>query len=89
MSIETGTILDADYEQRPPRFWQWNRTPATALQLATASLEECRRMQLEHTQKREYHAAMEQMLKARDQRLVKDIQRLSRKPNNQPEGPAP
>jgi hypothetical protein len=79
MAIETGTILDADLERRPTSFWR-RRQPATPLQLASAALEDCRCMQLEHAQLAEYHSAMLKMLQERDKRLVKDIQRLSKRP---------
>ena len=84
----TGTILDAHLRMNPPSLWRRMRTP-TALQLATAALEECRRDHLEHKQKAEYHAAMERMLAARDKRLQDDIKRLSKGTNPpQPEQPA-
>lgn len=76
---QTNTILDAHMQQHPRQFWQ-RRQPPSALELATAALEECRRDYLDHQQKAEYHAAMVRMLKARDERLVVDIRRLSAKP---------
>jgi hypothetical protein len=79
--MATNTILDAHMRHNPPRhFWSRMR-PATALQLATAALEECRREHLEQKQKAEYHAAMERMLAARDKRLQDDIRRLSKAVN--------
>lgn len=76
---QTNTILDAHMQQHPRHFWQ-RRSPPTALELATAALEECRRDYLDHKQKAEYHAAMVRMLKERDDRLVADIRRLSVQP---------
>lgn len=73
---QTNTILDAHMQQHPRHFWQ-RAKPATALELAVAALEECRRDYLDHKQKAEYHAAMDAMLRKRDTRLVEDIQRLS------------
>jgi hypothetical protein len=75
--MNTGTILDAHDAAHPVPWWRRRAAPS-ALQLATAALEECRRDQLEHAQKQEYHAAMSKMLKERDRRLMADIQRLSR-----------
>jgi hypothetical protein len=77
----TGTILDAHMAQHPPRFWKRMQKP-TALQLAIAALEECRREGLEQAQKSEYHKAMVVMLKERDKRLVDEIKRLSKKPQD-------
>lgn len=77
--MTTGTILDAHMAQHP-RTWRdlFRRfKPPTALELAVTALEECRRDQLDHKQKAEYHAAMDAMLRKRDTRLVEDIQRLS------------
>lgn len=72
----TGTILDI-HERRTGRKW-WQRRPTpTALELAVAALEDCRRDQLDHKQKAEYHTAMEAMLRKRDERLTADIARLS------------
>jgi len=85
--MTTDTILD-DFERQNPRTWRdifRKRAPATALQLASASLEECRRDQLEHAQRSEYHAAILKMLKERDQRLQKDIQRLTKTPAGRPQ----
>lgn len=79
----TGTILDAHDKQNPTPWWHWKKPSPTALQLATAALEECRRDALEHKGKQEYHAAMAEMLKKRDARLVADIARLSQ-PQEQP-----
>lgn len=76
--MQTGTILDA-HEAQSPRHWWQRRVPPTALQLATAALEECRRDQLDHKHKAEYHTAMHKMLEERDKRLQKDIARLSKR----------
>lgn len=76
-----NSILEA-HMRRNPRGWRdlFKRYRApTAMELAVAALEECRRDQLDHKQKAEYHTAMEAMLRQRDARLQKDIQRLSRK----------
>lgn len=73
--MTTGTILD---NVRPRHFW--SRTPSpTALQLATAALEACRRDHLEHKLKAQYHTAMTTMLEKRDTSLQADILRLSKK----------
>lgn len=67
--------------QRNPLTWRdlfRKRRPPTAMELAVTALEECRRDQLEHSQQAEYHTAVSQMLKERDKRLVKDIERLSK-----------
>lgn len=82
--MNTGTILDA-HEAANPLPW-WRRAPRpSALALATASLEECRREQLEHADKQEYHAAMVKMLRERDRRLVKEMARLSRVAKGEPD----
>lgn len=73
----TGTILDAHMKAHPRHFWQRSKPP-TALELAAAELEECRRDRLEHKGKAEYHDAMWKMLDKREERLVQDLSRLSK-----------
>lgn len=75
--MSTGTILDAHAAVNPVPWWRRQPRPS-ALALAAASLDECRRDQLEHADKQEYHAAMQRMLAQREKRLVQDIARLSR-----------
>jgi hypothetical protein len=82
--MNTGTIIDAHTAHNPPRYFWSRMRPPTALQLATAALEECRRDHLEHKQKAEYHTAMTAMLEKRDTRLQADIRRLSKAVNQQP-----
>lgn len=78
----TGTILDA-YERQMAKPWyhpaNWRRKPPTALQLAVADLEECRKDRLDHMRNAEYHSAMANMLELRDVRLQADIKMLSTK----------
>jgi adenine-specific DNA methylase len=76
-------LLDAVDSAQPQPWWK-RRIPATALQLASAALEECRRDQLVHAQGAEYHAAMVAMLKLRDKRLQADLRRLSATQIEQP-----
>lgn len=83
--MKSGTILDAFEEQQPAWYSFRRRISPTALQLATAALEECRRETLHHKGLQEYHAAMAKMLKERDVRLQQDIARLSQPLN--PEQP--
>jgi hypothetical protein len=64
-------------------FFERFRTPG-ALKVAAAALEQCRRDQLEQAQAAEFHAAMVKMLKERELRLVKDVQRLSDAPSSNP-----
>lgn len=77
--MTTGTILDAAERADPLPWWRRVRKTYTALQIATAALEDCRKDQLEHAQKKEYHAAIQRMLGQRETRLVADIVRLSAK----------
>lgn len=77
--MTTGTVLDAAEAHDPKPWWRRPGKTYTALQIASAALEECRKDQLEHAQKAEYHAALLKMLKDRDARLIKDITRLSQK----------
>lgn len=72
----SGTILDTLYREKPKHFWQ-RRSPATALEIAVASLQEAQRNILDHTGKAEYHKAMADMLRKREKRLADDIRRLS------------
>lgn len=82
--MQTGTILDS-FEPQQPKWWQpRKRKVPTPLQLAAAALEDCRKDQLHHKGLQEYHAAMADMLKKRDARLLADIARLSQ-PTNQGE----
>lgn len=74
----TGTILDAHEKKHGWHIWGRRETP-TALALAAAALEDCRRDQLHHKQLAEYHGAMDAMLRAREARLQKDVARLSKK----------
>lgn len=74
--MTTGTILDVLDAQQPTPWWRPRKRP-TALQLAVADLEECRRDQLNHKRLAEYHKAMADMLKDREKRLTADIKRLS------------
>ena len=59
-----------------PLRWFAPRVP-TALQLAVAELEEAQRMKLDQSGKREYHAAMEDMLHHRIDRLRLEIALLA------------
>jgi hypothetical protein len=75
-------VLDA-YDKCHPDPW-WRRPKhATALELAAANLEECRREQLHHAHMLEEHKAEVTKLAEREKRLSKDVERLSRnsKPN--------
>jgi hypothetical protein len=57
--------------------WLWETKISSPLQLAVDELEETQRMRLHHSNRREYHAAMEQMLYERIDRLRVDIMSLS------------
>lgn len=72
----TNNVLDIHDRQNPLPWWRRRRSPS-ALELAVAALEECRRDRLHHAQLAEYHAAMLKMLEQRDKRLQEDIKRLS------------
>lgn len=64
---------------RKPLTWRalFKRSPLpTAAERAQVALEECRCAQLEHSQLREYHVAMVDMLNKREARLQADIARL-------------
>lgn len=77
--MQTGTILDS-FEPQQPKWWHLRRRISpTALQLAAAALEDCRRDQLNHKGLQEYHDAMSKMLAKREQRLQQDIERLNTK----------
>jgi hypothetical protein len=82
MTRQTNTVLDSSLEQQP--WWRRGRTPVTALQIACAELEQCRKEQLEQADKEEYHKAMNAMLKVREKRLQADISRLSQKDDVSP-----
>jgi hypothetical protein len=69
--------LNSVYNQKPMYFWQ-RRQPPSALEIAVADLQECRRDQMEQARLWEYHGAMLHMLQERDERLQADIKRLSR-----------
>jgi hypothetical protein len=56
------------------------KRPPSALQIATFELEECRREQLLHADRAEYHAGMVKVLDERETRLLKEIDRLSQRP---------
>lgn len=75
-----STLLDTHAAQNPMTWRDLfrKRRPPTALELAVSALEECRREQLHQQQQAEYHSAVSEMLKQRDKRLVKDIERLSK-----------
>lgn len=63
-----------------PVSWRhaFKRAPQpTALQLASADLEQCRVDRLENQRQAEYHAAMTKMLEQREKRLQADVQVLS------------
>ena len=69
------TILDvADQSHRAP-WWKPKPSP-TALELAVLALQECRRDQLEYSDKMEYYVAVSKMLTEREQRLIDDIARM-------------
>ena len=75
-------VLTAHQLQHPPT-WRdifRRRGRPSALELACAALEECRREALDQAQSAEYHAAMTKMLKEREARLLKEVQRLSKAP---------
>lgn len=74
-----GTIIDLHDQRSPLPWWRRGKKSVTALELAAVDLEECRRNQLEHARKQEYHAAMTDMLRKREKRLQAEIQRLSAK----------
>ena len=78
MSDHTS-ILD-DHAAQHPRTWRdlfrRYRRPS-ALELAVAALEECRRDSLDQAQRAEFHAAMVRMLREREVRLMKEVARLS------------
>lgn len=79
MPHPTNTILDS-FEPQQPKWWHLRRRISpTALQLASAELEFCRKDQLHHKGLQEYHAAMAAMLAKREQRLQQDIERLNPK----------
>lgn len=68
------------YRLRRPLSWRhvWRRVPEpTALELASADLEQCRVDRLEHQREAEYHKAMTAMLEQRERRLQADIAKLS------------
>lgn len=71
----TDTVLDHVEKQNPKPWWRKATIPG-ALELAAASLEECRRNQLEHADKSEFHGAMKRMLCEREKRLINDLERL-------------
>lgn len=75
--MTTGTVIDAADRADPLPWWCRPRKTYTALQIATAALEECRKDQLQHAQQKEYHAAIQSMLNKRETRLIADITRLS------------
>lgn len=75
----SNSVID-DAQANDPRPW-WRRTKAfSPVQIAVASLEECRKDQLDHAHKKEYHEAMVLMLAKRETRLIKNIRDLSAKP---------
>lgn len=83
-----NSLIEA-YKAEHPGTWRdlFRRyRPPTALELATSSLEECRREQLnqhhhaeQHSAQAAQHNAEVKMLMEREKRLIKDIQRLSSK----------
>lgn len=77
-----STVLDDHMAQHPPTWrdlFRRHKRPS-ALELAVSALEACRRDALDEAQKAEYHAAMVKMLKEREARLSKEVQRLSKNP---------
>lgn len=77
------TILDDHRAQHPPTFRDIFRRyrPPTALELATSSLEQCRRDYLDAAHKAEAYAADVKMLREREARLQKEVARLSKLPS--------
>lgn len=76
----TNENVTTSFERQNPRYW-WQRTsPPTALQLAAAELEECRRDYLQQKKLAEYHTSTSKMLIEREKRLLDDITRLSKNP---------
>ena len=70
--------IDSYHMVQPLGFFNlFKRRVPTPLELAATALEQCRREQLDHAEKAEYHKAVEEMLLAREHRLLSDIQRFS------------
>lgn len=76
---EPVSVLE-DHAAQNPGTWRdlfKRRRRPSALELAVAALEECRRDSLDEHQRAEYHAAMVRMLHEREARLMKEVARLS------------
>lgn len=74
------TSILRDHEVQNPPTWRdifRRRRRPSALELAVAALEECRRDSLDQHQRAEYHEAMCKMLREREGRLMKEVARLS------------
>jgi hypothetical protein len=69
-----------DYKLAKPVRWWHRKSEPTALHLAVAALEECRKDQLHHKKFAEFHTAVSKMLTERDKRLQQDIDRLKYNP---------
>ena len=72
-------ILNDHAAQHPPTWRDLfrKRHRPSALELAVAALEECRRDSLDQHQRLEYHKALVDMLHEREARLMKEVARLS------------
>lgn len=84
-----SNILD-DYRAQHPRTWRdlFRRVPRpSALELASAALEQCRREQLDTAAQAEAYSAALKMLRERETRLLKDVARLSQRPAKAPGAP--
>lgn len=84
--MRSGTLLDLHDSSHPTPWWRRQGQRPTALQLATAALEECRREYLHHKEQAEVHVALVRVLRERDARLQEDIVRLSAKAPDSPAG---
>lgn len=77
--MTTGTIIDIAEKADPQPWWRRVRKTYSALEIASAALEDCRREQLHHAHLKEHHAGMLAINTKREARLMADIARLSQK----------
>lgn len=75
--MTTGTIIDAAERADPLPWWRRPRKRYSALEIASAGLEECRREQLHHAHMKEHHTGMLAIESKRELRLIADIARFS------------
>ena len=78
---EVDTVEPGEQHEREnpvPWFMPWRKHDPTALRLAIASLEQCRKDRLTHAHRQEFHAGMVATLNKREARLEAEVERLSK-----------